>query len=204
MKIRKQILLGFLFLAVILTLTGIWSVYELRSFGKTVQKILDDNYKSINAAKKMTEALEREDRAISLILSGNGEKGSSILNSAHQLFQVGFKIAENNVTVPGEQAYIDDIKLKYINYEQLWRKLVPPHENETDLGWYFQDVLKALLEVKGSVEKLMTLNNETMYETASNLKIKAQMAMIPNIVAILSTLVFTTVLGTITHKKINF
>ena len=37
MGIRKQILLGFLFLAVILTLTGIWSVYELRSFGKTVR-----------------------------------------------------------------------------------------------------------------------------------------------------------------------
>jgi hypothetical protein len=110
----------------------------------------------------MTEALEREDRAVSLILTGKGEKGSSILNSAHPLFQEGLKIAKNNVTVPGEQAYIDDIRLKYINYEQLWRALVPPHENETDLVWNFQDVLKALLEVKGSVEKLMTLNNETM------------------------------------------
>jgi len=74
MEIRKQILLGFIFLGVFLTLTGIWSVYELRFFGKTVQKILDDNFKSINAANKMTEALEREDRAVSLILTGNGEK----------------------------------------------------------------------------------------------------------------------------------
>jgi len=204
MKIRKQILLGFLFLAVMLTLTGIWSVYELRPFDKNIPKFFDDNYTSINAAKKMTEALEREDKTILLILSGGPEKGGAILNSAHQLFQAGYKMAENHLTVPGGQACLDDIKSKYIMYEKLLGQMVLPDKNEKDLDWYFKEVLKAFSEVKDSVEKLKTLNEKTMYETASSLKKKALSAMMPNIVAILSTLVFTVVLGAITHKKIDF
>ena len=186
------------------TLTGSWSIYELKSFGKTVQNILDDNYKSINAAKKMTEALERQDRAILLILSGGSEKGGANLNSAHQLFQTGFQMAENHLTAPTGQEYLDDIKSKYVIYENLSGQMALPYNNEKDLDWYFQEVLKAFLEVKGSVEKLNTLDEKTMYETASNLKQKVQSAMMPNIVAILSTLAFTVVLGAITHKKIIF
>lgn len=204
MNIRKQILLGFIFMAAILTLSGLWSVYGLRSFDKNISKFLDDNCTGINAAKKMMEALEREDKTILLILPGGSEKGGSIFNSAHQLFQAGFQMAENHLTMPDEQAYLDHIKSKYIIYQDLMGQMLQPYKNEKDLDLYFKEVLKAFSEVKDSVEKFKTLNEELMYETASNLKKKARSAMMPNIVAILSTLVFTVVLGATTYKMINF
>jgi NtrC-family two-component system sensor histidine kinase KinB len=70
MGIRAKILTGFLILAALLLVAGAWSIYELRHIGISVQKILDENYKSIDAAKVMTEALERQDSAILLLLLG--------------------------------------------------------------------------------------------------------------------------------------
>jgi cytochrome c peroxidase len=63
-------------------LAGAWSIYELKTVGTSVQRLLDDNYKSINAARLMTEALERKDSAILLLLSGNWTEGREIIESA--------------------------------------------------------------------------------------------------------------------------
>ena len=70
MRLRLKILSGFLILAFMLSIAGIWSIYELQSIGTSVQQLLEDNYKSIDASKIMLEALEREDSGILLLLSG--------------------------------------------------------------------------------------------------------------------------------------
>jgi len=107
-----------------LFVAGVWSIYELTTVGTSVQRLLDDNYKSINAGKMMIEALERQDSAILLLLSGNWKQGRSTIESADRLFRQGFKIAQNNVTIPGEPAYVDTIESRYKAYKDLWSELV--------------------------------------------------------------------------------
>jgi len=51
MGIRSKILFGFLILATMLFLAGARSIYELRTVGSFVQRLLDDNYKSIHAGR---------------------------------------------------------------------------------------------------------------------------------------------------------
>ena len=63
MKLRMKIMSGFLILVIMLALAGIFSIYELTTISSSVQSLLDDNYKSIIAAKKMIEALERHPSA---------------------------------------------------------------------------------------------------------------------------------------------
>jgi len=99
MGIRAKILLGFLILATMLFLAGAWSIYELRTVGTSVQRLLDDNYKSIQAARLMTEALEREDSASLLLLSGNWKEGREIIEAADSSFQQAFEIAQKNVII---------------------------------------------------------------------------------------------------------
>ena len=124
MRLRIRILSGFLTLTMMLFVAGVWSIYELTTVGTSVQRLLDDNYKSINAGKMMIEALERQDSGILLLLSGNWEQGRSTIESADRLFRQGFKIAQNNVTVPGEPAYVDTIESRYKAYKDLWSELV--------------------------------------------------------------------------------
>jgi len=190
MSLRIKILSGFLILAVMLFVAGLVSIFELSSIGTSVQKLLDDNYKSISAAKTMVEALEREDSAILLLLSGKWEEGRSTIETADRLFNDGFEIARNNVTISGEKEYIDKIELNYKAYKNLWIKPIVGTQHERNLSWYFQNVHKTFQDVKESVEKLMALNSRTMYQTASDLENRAHRAIMPFIVAMLSALIF--------------
>ena len=106
MSLRFKILSGFLILALMLAIAGIWSIYELNSIGTSVQELLDDNYRSIKATEMMTEALERQDSGILLLLLGKWEEGRRILDSADNLFEKGYQIAENNLTIPGERDFV--------------------------------------------------------------------------------------------------
>jgi len=193
MGIRKKILFGFLILATMLLLAGAWSIYELRTVGSSVQRLLDDNYKSINAANSMTEALEREDSAVLLLLSGNWKQGREIIDSADRSFQVAFRIAENNVTVPGEETYIAEIQKAYRAYKELWIRPIVGTSREKNLDWYFQEAHGAFQRVKITVSRLRALNAQVMYETGTQVRDKAHRAVIPGVVAILSALIFTVI-----------
>jgi predicted PurR-regulated permease PerM len=193
MGLRTKILAGFLILTMMLAVAGIWSIYELTTVGTSVQRLLDDNYKSINAGKTMIEALERDDSGVLLLLSGKWEQGRAIIESADNLFQQGFKIAQSNVTIPGESTYVDAIDSRYKVYKDLWIKPIVDTSKEGNLSWYFQEVHQGFLNVKLSVEKLIALNDQTMYQTATDLKNRAHRAIMPGIVAILAALVFTVI-----------
>jgi NtrC-family two-component system sensor histidine kinase KinB len=191
MGIRFKILLGFVTLAIMLFIAGIWSIYELNSIGTSIPRMLDENYQSIHAAKKMTEALEREDSAILLLLLGKWDEGRSILASADSLFSTNYRLAYENITIPGEQTHLDTIKLRYQNYKNLWQQPIVGTQKEGSIEWYFASIHTSFLSVKTSVEDLIDLNANTMYQVASNLERRSSRAIMPGIVAVISALVFT-------------
>ncbi|MFQ5637276.1 MAG: MCP four helix bundle domain-containing protein [bacterium] len=193
MGLRLKILSGFLILAMMLLIAGVWSIYELRSIGTSVQKLLDDNYTSINAAKKMTEALEREDSALLLLLLGKWEQGRAIMGDADSLFQQGFQVALAKLTIPGEEAHLDAIKSSYQTFKDIWQKPIVDTQKEGDLDWYFEHVHRAFLDTKDAVDNLILLNEKIIYQTASDLHNRANRAVMPGIVAIIAALVFTLV-----------
>lgn len=191
MGIRLKIFSGFLVLSLMLLIAGLWSIYELNTFGTSVQSLLDDNYRSIHAAKVMQEALEREDSAILLLLLGKWEEGRNILNSADSLFNQKLKFAATNITISGEQEHLESIKLKYAAYKSLWERPIVDTAKQGDINWYFQEIHSAFLAVKESINELINLNDKTMYKSATWLKNRSNRAIVPGIVAILSALVFT-------------
>lgn len=191
MGIRLKIFSGFMVLSLMLLIAGLWSIYELNTFGTSVQSFLDDNYQSIHAAKVMKEALEREDSAILLLLLGKWEEGRDILKSADNLFNQKLKFASTNITISGEQERLESIKLKYAVYKSLWERPIVDTDKEGNINWYFQEIHSAFLAVKESINELINLNDQTMYETATRLKNRSNRAIAPGIVAIISALVFT-------------
>jgi len=191
MKLRLKILSGFIILTLMLTVAAVWSVFELKSVGVSVNELLQDNYKSIAAAKSMTEALEREDSGVLLLILGKWEEGRGIIESADEQFQKEFSIAANNITIDGESSYIETIQKKYDIYKNNWVKPIVGTSKEGDINWYFENVHKSFLDVKHSVTQLMDLNDKTMYSTASSLRNKANRAIMPAVVAILSALIFS-------------
>jgi methyl-accepting chemotaxis protein len=187
-----------------LSIAGIWSILELRSIGASVQDLLDDNYKSINAAKLMLEALEREDSGILLLILGEALEGRTMIIAADSSFEKNFQIAAKNLTIPGEQSYIDSIKAKYQTYKELWDGAIADNQKQGNLSWYFQTVHGLFIETKTAVNNLMSANDKVMFQTASDLKNKANRAIMPGIVAILSALIFSALFSFfVNHYVIN-
>jgi len=193
MGLRLKILSGFLILTVMLFAAGALSIYELTKIGRSVQTLLDENYKSINAAKNMIEALEREDSGMLLLLSGERERGGTTIGKADKDFQAAFQVAKNNVTISGESDYIAGIRNAYGIYRALWNQPITRAAKDGDLNWYFKEVHPAFWDAKNEVKRLMGLNDQTLYKTASMLKTRARRTIMPGVVAIISALIFTAV-----------
>jgi len=186
-----KIILGFLVIALMLLLAGAWSVYELRHIAESVPKILEDNYKSIRAAKIMMEALEREDSAVLLLLSGKWEEGRYVIQGADQQFLDGFDVAMNNLTMPGEGEVVEKIRKEYEAYKSLWIRPIVGTGHEGNLQWYLDSVFQAFLQVKATVQHLSEMNDKSMYEAALYLRDKAHRSTMPGVVAMVSALVLS-------------
>jgi len=199
MRLKYKILSGFIILAVMLIVAGIISIFELTHIGKSVQDLLDDNYKSIDASNTMLEALEREDSGILLLILGKWEEGRKTIQQADSMFNVGYDIAKNNLTIPNEENYIKDIDTKYNAFKSKWIKPIVGTKKEGDLEWYYENHHKAFTEVKAAVKNLMELNHHTMYNTGSELKGRAQRAVMPGIVAIIAAIVFSLIFSYFIH-----
>jgi len=191
MKIRTKIMMGFLILALMLIIAGAYSIYELTTLSASVQHLLDDNYKSIHAAKQMIESLEREDSGILLLLLGKWKEGRNTINDADKNFMKALDIAKNNLTITGEKDIIDAISSNYLTYRKHWDQPIVDTEYEGNLKWYFEQIHRDFIAVKTTVQNLMAINDQTMYKTASMLKNRAHRAVMPGIIAIAAALVFT-------------
>lgn len=188
--IGLKIFSGFLILASMLILSGILSVFEIYNIGSSVELMLEDNYKSINATEEMVEALEREDSGILLLLMGRWEEGRRILNSADSAFSRNLTIASNNITISGELEYVNRVRASYQEYKSIWEKPIVGTMKEENLNWYTEVVHKSFLGTKHEIEQLMRLNDQVLYQTASDLKDRTHRSIMPGIVAVVSAIIF--------------
>jgi hypothetical protein len=200
MKLRMKIMSGFLILVIMLALAGVFSIYELMSISSSVESLLDDNYKSIIAAKKMIEALERQDSGLLLLISGERGEGRKMIEKADAELLSALDVAKNNLTIPNESDFIEDIESKYKTYMSIWADAVENPSGDYDVAWYFNHGHPAFQDAKTAVDRLMALNDETMYRTASNLRGRMHRIIMPGIVAIVSALLFAFLFNYFIHR----
>ena len=191
MKIRAKILSGFLILAALLAVAGSFSIIEFSKISQSVKAILDNNYRSIDASKAMIEALEREDSGILLQMLGHWEEGRKTVEQADSVFMAAFGIAENNITENKEEEVIIKTRETYMAYKKLWQRPIVYSDSISNMNWYFTDLHPSFITVKNSVRELMSINQNSMYNTATILREKARRAIMPGIVAIIAAISFS-------------
>jgi len=190
MKLRLKILGGFLTMAFMLLIATAWSVIEVRSFGTTFDEALQNNYKSIAAAKSMKEALEREDSALLLLLLENDQRARKILYVADSLFVNNFIVAKSNITINGEEELINAIDEKYSDYKKKWDDVIR-NGIGNKLDWYFQNTHESFLSLMNSIDELTSLNDNQLYSTAVQVNDRSRRALMPGVIALIAMIVFT-------------
>jgi len=190
MKFKSKLFLAFLVvMAVMATAAGL-AIYEYTRISNSVNSILEDNYKSIVSTKLMLEALEREDSGILLILLDEIKEGSGLLMEGDSIFLKAINVAENNITVTNEEKYIADIWESYRAYRTSWDSILSGNPNSEKLSWYSNELFPAFSKTKTAVKELMYLNQNSMYHEASLLKESSKRAMMPGIVAMITSIIF--------------
>ncbi|MCF7823309.1 MAG: HAMP domain-containing protein [Candidatus Marinimicrobia bacterium] len=191
MKLRLKLLSAFLMMAIMLIAAGIWSINGFKLLEVSVQGILDENYRSILASQKMVEAVEREDSAILLLMQGYWERGRYQLMQSDSVFNEAFQIARGNITIEGEAELLNTIQQHYQAYKDIWERPIVDTDREGNWIWYEQSAHRAFQVLKNDLKGLAGMNEDSMYETASNLETMAERSIMPGIVAIIATFILT-------------
>lgn len=169
MTFKKKILIGYGVSFVLMGLVIGWAVTNLVSLGKATDAILSENYRSIIAAEKMVDALERQDSAILLMLLGGTKKGVAQFHENEAVFFEWFARAKDNITIDGEAKIIQSIENDYVLYRRQFSDMTDLRASSRpalNLSLYGETVNPIFVKVREVCIGLRNLNEETMY-TAS-------------------------------------
>jgi len=194
-SLKIKIMASFMLLNAILVVAGVVSIYQFNKLSRSVNELIQDNYKSIEASKSMLEALEREDSGILLLLLGDWEHGRKIIKSADSSFTIALNNAKNNLTEINEDELLNKIENSYKSFKKTWQRPIVNTDKQGDIAWYKDRLHKQFNETKVLINSLMTLNQDILYKEASQLQEKATRAIMPGIVSILSALLFSVILN---------
>jgi HAMP domain-containing protein len=194
-KLKLKILAGFMLLLSLLIVAGVISILEFINLSRSFNALIEDNYKSIEASRTMLEALERKDSGLLLTLLDQSDDGLKIIKSADSAFMYAFSIAVNNVTENDEDKLIEVIATRYDYFKNQVELATEVKSDADKMNFYHNEIYFAFLDVKHSVNELMVLNQNRMYEDASLLKEKSYRAIMPGIVAIIGAGLFSLMLS---------
>ncbi len=174
-----------------LSIAGVWSVIQVKTIGKSVENLLDENYNSIKAVKSMRDAIEKEESAILLMLNDYSSNSDSMLAATDKEFLKQLAIAKDNSTIASEDSLLEVITQKYSGFKKQWNISGMKLPVEQKLSWYFENIHSSFVSLLQSVDDFSSLNNQEIYSTSVGIKDKARRAIIPGIVAVLSAILFT-------------
>jgi methyl-accepting chemotaxis protein len=191
MKLRIKILSGFIILALMLMIAGVWSMWELSKVGVSVKNILDENFESIESGKNMVTLLENEEEGILLTLQGNWDKGRSLILKSDEEFTRKLNYAFSSITIEEEKEKLNVVEAKYEKFKTLWEQPLANKVGKEDLNWFANEVRSSFKEVKKAIIEFVAVNERSLYKTATNLETHAAAVIMPGIIAFISALIFT-------------
>ena len=98
--IRKKILFGFVILACLLLLSGLISYMEISQFGNETRRSMESNFKNVEVATLMLDALAEQNGAVLKTVYGSPEGAYNTITSERAEFrrylgELGFEMAAN-------------------------------------------------------------------------------------------------------------
>src|SRR5258708_10800083 len=121
MSLRLKLLLALLPLVVALGVAVIAGGLTTTALGKSSRRIFDDNYRSVLAAQRMKESVERMDSAALFAVAGRPERGTEQALSSSKRFEDELRVEEMNITEQGETEAARRLRELWTGYQALYR-----------------------------------------------------------------------------------
>jgi two-component system, NtrC family, sensor histidine kinase KinB len=162
MTVRARLLLSVAPLAAALVLLGLFAVRSVSYLGETSETILAENYRSVLAAQRMKEALERIDSELQLVATGRRDSRRSLPAEPLSVFESELQVEEGNITEPGEQELAAALRRGFEEYRLLLDKCLAEPRTAAIESCYFAELEPRFRALKDDADRVLALNQDAM------------------------------------------
>jgi len=176
--LKKKIIIGYGIGLILILAVLTWAIINLLRLGNASDAILRENYKSIIAAEKMVNAIERQDSAALLAILGYEDEGLKQFRENEMVFLESLGRAKDNITIDGEADILSTIEKGFSSYLTNFSELriLSQNDNSNAASFYHEKVLPSFISVRDACIHLREINEETMVQASSQAKFIADRA----------------------------
>lgn len=176
--LKKKIIIGYGIALILILAVLTWAIINLVRLGDASDAILRENYKSIIAAEKMVNAIERQDSATLLSLLGFEEEGLKQFRENEMVFLESLGRAKDNITIKGEAEVLNSINKGFSSYLTNFSELriLSRNDKKNVASFYHEQILPSFISVRDACILLREINEETMVKASSQAKSIAERA----------------------------
>ena len=158
MTLRGKLLLAQAPLGIALAVLGVVAVATISSLGARARLILKDNYRSVLAAQRMKESIERIDSAAVFLLLGRKELADRQAEENRARFEFELEVQEGNITEPGEPEKTKRLRAAWSQYLVDFDKF----KQRPTAEQYFSVLNPEFVAVKDVADDVLALNQDAM------------------------------------------
>jgi len=173
MTLRRKLILAQAPLALALVVVGVVSAVVTTRLGERARLILADNYRSVLAAQRMKESLERMDSQALVMLSARTPEHGAF-QAQRQAFEKELVVQEGNLTELGEPEATARLRRAWDEYGSALARFerLPDRDTRTEL--YFSTLEPAFRRVKSADDEILTVNQDAMVRKSDRAEERAQ------------------------------
>ncbi len=162
MTLRSKLLLAQVPMAIAVAVVGVMASITNGKLGRNSELILKDNYRSVLAAQRMKEAIERIDSAALFIVAGEDQAGAHQSEEYIPRFERELEAQEGNVTEAGEQQATHALRARWDKYLGRLRLFIQRHDGVSHRRLYFEQLQPSFVEVKEGADMILAINQDAM------------------------------------------
>ena len=196
-NLKTQLWLSHLLLILLLVMVMAGAIVNFVRLGRSIDRILKDNYKSVIAAQDMKEALERQDSAATFFLAGQAQKARDQYQANWKRFQDAFQIEAHNITEQGEQQIADDIGRQFTGYRQNVERLLyasPAMPPDKSRAYYFGTLEPDFTRLKQRAQDVLDVNQQAIVQADEQAKAEARRASLTSVLVTMGAFVLSLLL----------
>jgi signal transduction histidine kinase len=160
--LRAKLLFAQAPLVLALALLGILSGAVTRRLGQQARFVLADNYRSVLAAERMKESLERINNAALFELAGHGAGTAAQIAESRQRFEQELAAQQGNITEPGEGAATRKLGDAWADYAAALDAYGAAKGGDARAPLYFTRVAPAFSRINQLEDKILAINQDAM------------------------------------------
>lgn len=166
--LKGKISFVYLSLVVLIAIVGTTASIDLFHLTKATDGLMIANYKSINAASNMLEALERQDNAVLIYININPLEGKDLFTKSNEEFLKWYNVNAANITEIGEKEILDNIKISNTNFTKLFidlQEISSGQGVDAAIDFYNTQMMPDFESTKINLKQLSLINEKAMFRS---------------------------------------